>query len=225
MIIFFRRIVLIVGILLISTNTIAQNDGIDASEVDMPKSLQKAYEKRTVVIKNDTVFYRHRWIIPGQYKMQYAGSIGFMSLGFGYAISPTYQPALFIGYLSEKFGGSKNSVLTISLKNSFYLTKEPVFNYFKPYVGLSVNWGNTNNTFDDLPDYYPENYYFQNKIHFAPFVGGELRFKIKGRYFEGFGIYSELSALDAYLLEAIRTKYVKPHMALSLAAGVTFYLK
>ncbi|MCU4176159.1 hypothetical protein J1N11_13790 [Marinilabiliaceae bacterium N1Y90] len=157
--------------------------------------------------------------------MQYAGGIGFMSIGFGYEITPTYQPALFFGYLNENFGGSKNSVLTISLKNSFYLTKKPILNCFNAYLGLSINWGNTNNTFKALPDYYPEKYYFQNKVHFAPFVGGELKLDINRRYFNGFGLYVELSAFDAYLLEAIRTDYVKPHMALSMAIGVTFYLK
>jgi hypothetical protein len=205
------------------TDVAAQSD-IDSIE-NLPKPLQRAYKTRTVVIKNDTVAYKHRWFIPGQYKLQYAGSIGFMSVGFGYAIGKVYQPALFFGYLSENFGGSKNSVVSISLKNSFYFTREPLFEYFRPYGGMFINWGNTNNTFRRLPDYYPKEYYFQNKVHFAPFVGGELYFDIKSSYFKGFGVYSELSAMDAYLLEAIRTKYVKPHMALSLAVGVTFYLK
>ncbi len=165
------------------------------------------------------------WYIPGQYKLQYAGSIGFMSLGFGYEVTPTYQPALFVGYLSKDFGGSENRVLSVSLKNTFYFTKEPLFKYFNPYGGLSINWGNTNNTFRSLPDYYPDEYYFQNKVHFAPFVGGELYFNLKqSAVFKGAGVYAEFSAFDAYLLEAIRTRYVKPHMALSLAIGVTFYI-
>ncbi len=197
----------------------------DTTQNDLPKPLQSAYKTRTAVIKKDTVQYKHRWFIPGQYKLQYAGSIGFMSIGFGYAITPIYQPAFFIGYLSENFGGSKNSVVSLSLKNSFYFTRQPLFDYFRPYGGLSINWGNTNNTFNRLPDYYPSEYYFQNKIHFAPFLGGELKFDINNRYFYGLGVYTEFSAFDAYLLEAIRTKYVKPHMALSMAVGVTFYLR
>jgi hypothetical protein len=218
--------VMLIGLLLaVFIESKAQGEVGDSLRTEMPKMLQKAYKERTVVIKNDTITYRHRWFIPGQYKLQYAGSIGFMSIGFGYAITPTYQPALFFGYLSENFGGSKNSVISISLKNSFYFTKEPLFKYFKPYGGLSINWGNTNNTFRRLPDYYPKDYYFQNKIHFYPFLGGELKFAINNRYFDGVGVYTEFSAMDAYLLEAIRTEYVKPHMALSMAIGVTFYLR
>ncbi len=200
----------------------AQSDSI---YTELPRALQNAYKTRTAIIKNDTIVYRHRWFIPGQYKIQYAGSIGFMSIGFGYTLSPTYQPSLYFGYLNKEFGNSENSVFTVSLKNSFYLTREPLFKYFKPYLGMSINWGHTHNTFDKLPDYYPKKYYFQNKIHFAPFLGGELKFGLNNRYFNGFGIYSELSAMDAYLLEAIRTDYVKWHMSLSLAVGVTFYLR
>ncbi|WP_439183796.1 hypothetical protein [Carboxylicivirga taeanensis] len=176
------------------------------------------------VAARDSMTCKKRWYLPQQYKLQYAGSIGFMSVGFGYEVSPTYQPVLFIGYLSEKFGGSKNRVLSISVKNSFYFTRQPVFKYLKPYAGLSINWGNTNNTFKSLPDYYPDEYYFQNMIHFAPFVGGEFYVPLKGKHIEGVGLYTEVSAFDAYLLEAIRTKYVKPHMALSLALGITIYI-
>jgi len=217
----------IIAILMLpaATELCAQSDMGNQAYHELPKPLQRAYKDRQVVINKDTVVYQHRWFIPGQYKIQHAGSIGFMAIGFGYSIGSVYQPALFFGYLSEGFGNSKNSVLTISLKNSFYLTKKPIFKYLKPYTGLSINWGNTHNTFGKLPDYYPEKYYFQNKIHLAPFVGGELKFALKNRYFDGFGIYAELSALDAYLLEAIRTDYVKMDMILSAAFGVTFYLK
>ncbi len=182
-------------------------------------------ENEEIVQLNGARVYEREWYVPSQYKIQYAGGIGFMSAGFGYEVSNTYQPALFIGYLNESFGGSKNSVLSISVKNSFYFIKQPILKHFRPYGGLSINWGNTNNTFRYLPEYYPDEYYFQNKVHFAPFLGAELFFNWKGRRpFNGLGVYAELSALDAYLLEAIRTDYVKAHMAMSLALGVTFYI-
>lgn len=213
------------GLLFLSCGVSGQINNEDAGQKKMPRPLQRAYKERTAVINDDTITYRHRWFIPGQYKLQYAGSIGFMSMGFGYTIFNFFQPSLFIGYVGKDFGGSLNSVVTISLKNSFYFLKKPVLKHFNPYAGLSVNWGNTNNSFRRLPDYYPKDYYFQNKVHFAPFVGGELAFDLNGYYFNKVGIYSELSAFDAYLLEAIRTDYVKLPMTLSLAVGVTFYLR
>ena len=210
--------------LLLMANKSVGQEMIDDVE-ELPKVLQKMYKERITVIKNDTITYRHRWFMPDQYKLQFAGSIGFMSVGFGYEIGQIYQPALFIGYVGPHWGGSLNRIVTVSMKNTFRFTRQPVCKYFMPYGGLSINWGNTNNTFKTLPDYYPDEYYFQNMVHFAPFVGGELKFSLKGKYFNAVGVYSEISAFDAYLLEAIRTKYVKPHMALSLAVGITFYLK
>jgi hypothetical protein len=198
--------------------------------------LQKSHKKREALMstgvetelldeESGSLFCNRGWYVPTQYKLQYAGGIGFMSAGFGYDVSNSYKPALFIGYLSESFGGSKSRVLSISVKNSFHFTRKPVLNHFMPYGGLSINWGNTNNTFRYLPEYYPDEYYFQNKVHFAPFLGTELYFDWKNkRPFKGVGFYAELSAMDAYLLEAIRTDYVKLHMAMSLALGVTFYL-
>jgi len=211
-------------VFLVMTNKSFGQEMTDNGE-ELPKVLQNMYKERTKVINNDTITYRHRWFLPDQYKLQFAGSIGFMSVGFGYEIGQIYQPALFIGCVGPHWGGSFNRIVTVSMKNTFRFTRQPVCNYFMPYGGLSINWGNTNNTFKTLPDYYPDKYYFQNMVHFAPFIGGEVKFKLKGTYFKGMGVYSELSAFDAYLLEAIRTKYVKPHMALSLAVGVTLYLK
>jgi len=214
---------LIIALLTSSLKGVAQADPSRSNE--QSTFLHDVYRERTKVIKNDTVTYKARWFIPGQYKVQYAGSIGFMSVGFGYQISPRYSPALYYGYLGKSFGGSANTVHTISLKNTFLLTRQPLWGILNPTAGISVNWGHTNNTFNRLPEHYPEKYYFQNKIHFAPFVGGELKFKLKKSAFEAWGVYAEVSALDAYLLECIRTSYVKPHMILPVVVGVAFYLK
>lgn len=194
------------------------------AEVETSPFLSDIYRERSMVIDEDTVRYKPRWFIPDQYKIQYAGSIGFLSIGFGYELSNRYHPTIYYGYLSPSFGGSSNRVHTVSIKNLFQLSKKPLWGCLRPTAGISINWGHTNNTFDKLPEYYPEKYYFQNKIHLAPFVGGELLFTVKNPFFKAFGIYSEVSALDAYLLECIRTDYIKPHMILSVAIGVTLYL-
>lgn len=213
----------IIALLALPLKVVAQAKPAQANE--QSAFFHDVYRERTKVIKNDTVTYKARWFIPDQYNVQYAGGIGFMSVGFGYQIFPRYSPALYYGYLSESVGGSINTVHTISLKNTFLLTRQPLWGILNPTAGISVNWGHTNNTFDNLPDYYPEEYYFQNQIHFAPFVGAELKFKLNQSAFEAWGVYAEVSALDAYLLECIRTSYVKPHMILSVAVGVTFYLR
>lgn len=164
------------------------------------------------------------WYHPRHLKLQYAGSIGFFSVGAGTRIGGSYEPSLYYGLLANGFGGSSVTVHTISLKNSFYLTETPWFNHFYPKAGLSLNWGHTNNTFRTLPPHYPNRYYFQNRLHVAPFWGGEWRMGMTTRYFKDAGLYFEFSALDAYLLEAVRTKYVRMRDIWSLGVGITFYL-
>ncbi len=127
------------------------------------------------------------------------------------------------GLLSENLGGSHITVHTLSLKNSFYLTEGPWLKRFYPKAGLLINLGYTHNTFHKLPPYYPEKYYFQNKIHVAPFWGGEWHIPLRDKHLTGIGLYFEFSALDAYLLEAIRTDFVSISDVWSLGLGVSFY--
>ena len=185
--------------------------------------LEKLYKTRKKVIGTDTIHYRPRWFLPRHAKIQYAGSIGFFSAGAGYRLWEVYEPTLLYGFLSENFGGSDVAVHTISLKNSFFLSSTPWLKYFWPRAGLLINWGFTNNTFRKLPPYYPEKYYFQNKVHVAPFWGGEWYIPIKDKHLSGMGVYFEFSALDAYLLEAVRTEYIGLMDIWSFGVGISFY--
>jgi len=182
---------------------------------------QKITEEKKIVLKNDTVTIKPYWFMPTQFKVQYAGSIGFVSFGAGYDFRNGYQPTLLYGFLDRNFGGSNITVHTISLKNRFKLTQNPILGCFTPIAGISVNWGITNNTFIRLPPHYPENYYFQNKIHLSPFWGGEFNFSVAQK---NLGVYFEFSTLDAYLLEYFRTDFVKLNKIWSLGMGITLYL-
>lgn len=195
------------------------------SEGTYPRAefIDRIYQPRLAIISGDTVSYRPRWFFPNHAKIQYAGSVGFLSLGAGYRLWEKYEATLSYGLLNDFLGSSDVTVHTISLKNSFFLTQKPWFNHFWPKAGLMINWGNTNNTFRRLPPHYPESYYFQNKVHVAPFWGGEWYQPMKDKHLTGWGLYFEFSALDAYLLEAIRTEYVTMLDVWSLALGITFY--
>ncbi len=198
-----------------------------ASATDYPKGpfFERMYQPRQRVIQGDTIQVRPRWFFPAHAKIQFAGSVGFFSVGAGYRFWEMYEPTLSYGLLAKKFGRSDVTVHTISLKNSFYLTRLPWFNHFWPKAGMLVNLGNTKNTFHRLPAHYPEKYYFQNRIHLAPFWGGEWHFPLRDKHLTGIGIYFEFSALDAYLLEAVRTDYVSMMDVWSFAAGLTIYFQ
>jgi hypothetical protein len=179
-----------------------------------------------LVIRKDTLHIKRSWFKPDYFKVQYAGLIGFMSVGAGYNFSPRYDATLFYGLLSSDLGGSCVTVHTVSLKNSWDLFKPGFLGNITPKAGVSINWGNTNNTFRRLPPHYPEKYYFQNKVHLAPFWGAEWKISLPaGWTFKSIGIYGEMSTLDAYILELFRTKYVTIDKIWNLSLGITLYLK
>lgn len=181
---------------------------------------------RSFILKEDTLTYRPRWFVPDHFSIQHAGLIGFMSIGVGYDFNSRYHPTLYYGLLSKNFGGSSVTVHTISLKNSWDLVRRERLGNFTPKAGVSINFGHTNNTFQKLPAHYPKRYYFQNKIHAAPFWGGEYKrtFGNSSGVFKAASIYAEMSTLDAYILELMRTNYVSLDKIWNLSLGVTLYI-
>lgn len=180
------------------------------------------YSKDSIIVKNDTVIYRRKWWVPNNLKLQYAGNIGFMAVGAGYKLSSWYDLSIMYGYLGNQ--SQVKDVHTVALKNTFALSKKIRNLNFIPTAGISINWGYTHNTFSELPDYYPNGYYFQNKIHFAPFLGGIFSLKDTNLLIKKFDVYFEFSILDAYLLEMIRRDYVKFNDVVNLAIGVSWHL-
>lgn len=186
----------------------------------------------TLTLNNEKILIPRRVFIPDHLRIQYAGAIGFISIGTGYNIGKRYEATLMFGLDNKTFGNSKESIFTLALKNSFNLYK-PIKIYkrisFIPTIGASINWGYTNNTFNKLPEHYPNSYYFQNKIHLAPFIGSKIRYnfdKTKTKpYRRAIELYAELGTIDAYLLECIRTEYVKIDDILNLAIGINIYFE
>lgn len=184
----------------------------------------------TLTINHEKIVIPRRVFIPDHARLQFAGEIGYVSAGLGYNLGHRYEISFMLGLQNETFGDSKESIITVAVKNIINLY-HPInitnrFS-FRPTVGLSVNWGYTNNTFSDLPSHYASDYYFQNKIHLAPFIGGKFRFECNKRncHRRAIELYVELGSLDAYILECIRTEYVSINDILNLAIGFSVYFE
>ena len=167
---------------------------------------------------------KREWYIPRAVKIQFAGNIGIMSVGATYyLVDDWYQ--LSIMYGMARHPEHERVLKSVAFKNTFLITK---FHYkdfvISPIAGLSINIGSTHNVFAKLPDYFPDNYYFQNKVHFAPFVGMMIYHPLPFKLIKGIDFYTELATMDNYLLEAIRTDYVKYNEIWNLSLGVTLYL-
>lgn len=166
---------------------------------------------------------KRKWYVPRAAKIQHAGNIGFMSIGATYyLVDDWYQ--LSIMYGMAEYPGKERTLNTLAFKNTFLIKK---FHYkdftISPIAGLSINFGSTHNTYRKLPDYFPDKYYFQNKIHFAPFVGAMIYHPLPFKTIKGIDFYSEIATMDNYLLEAIRTDYVKYSDIWNISLGLTLY--
>ena len=167
------------------------------------------------------------WYTPDYVKMQFAGNIGFISLGVGYEV---FEDVLFsellYGYVPESVSGAKKIHL-ITLKNTFPIfTKEIGSNYaISPIAGFTASYDVGPTTFTTLPSKFPKGYYIANSIHFTLFAGAKVHKKfVRSNFFKGIDMYAELGTVETYLWYAITSKEVKFNDAFSPAIGLNLYL-
>ena len=173
-----------------------------------------------------------KWYIPSHATVQYAGEIGFLSIGTGFNYANNkLQTELLYGFVGEKHGGEDIAMLT--LKQTF-----TPWNLNIPYKGielkpLTINIGFTYYFGDEYNKYsssqYEEGYYwFMKGIRTSGSLGSELYLPFtnkKKRIFKGFSIYYELVTTDLNIynyvsnLENAKFKYI-----VSSAIGVRFKL-
>jgi hypothetical protein len=166
---------------------------------------------------------KRKWYLPRDAKIQYAGNIGFLSAGITYyLVNDWYRLSLMYGNTSMR--STVGTLNTVALKNTFIIKKFHVGDFdISPTLGMSINFGSTHNTYRKLPGYFPTDYYFQNKIHFAPFYGLIIYHPLKTKAIKGVDFYTEIGTIDNYLLEAIRTEKVGFDDIWNIALGVSIY--
>jgi len=165
-------------------------------------------------------------IQPDHMKIQFAGNIGVLSAGIGYSYcSDRMQSDLLYGFVPASIGGK--DIHTIANKNTFKLFQKPITNniLFTHYIGFSLNYYVTDNTFLFLPKHYPEGYYATNAIRFAPLFSYNLICINENiNLFNNVNIYFEISTLDNYLWYYIKTTAINFIEIWNLAIGTTIQL-
>lgn len=155
--------------------------------------------------------------------IQYAGNIGLISGGIGYASQrDTYQLSLVYGYVPPSVGGVK--IHTISVKNVFHLTRFHI-NETKtivPYAALGVSLEVGGRSWFFLPENMPPGYYsFPKSIHAIPGLGIKLRTLKRSRgFFTGAEFFAEASSVDVNVWYKFISNEVKMNQIVSLALGV-----
>lgn len=186
-----------------------------------------AYEKR---MKK----YHERWnsLIPRYTKLQYAGSMGFISLGLGwdYGKNKQWETDFMIGYVPRYTTSSDK--LTFTLKQNFIPWKLDVGKKNKNFMfeplacGIYINTMFGHNFWSKEPDRDSSGYYsFATKLRFNFYLGQRITYKLKqNRRLLGKSVtfFYEFSSNDIYIAQAATNSYLKPKDYIHLSLGLKF---
>jgi hypothetical protein len=180
----------------------------------------------TNVFANDTTLIKVKgWYVPDYTKVQFAGNIGLLSVGFGYQFLNNHlYSELLYGYVPASI--SKTEVIhTITVKNTFpILNKEFKTITLSPITGFTASFETGNNSFLKLPDKYPSGYYSPNAFHFTIFIGAKVHKNfINQKIMRGVDLYFELGSVDTYIWYTVLSKEVKINQIFSSAIGINLY--
>src|SRR6187399_104395 len=167
---------------------------------------------------------------PDHIKVQYAGGMGFISIGAGYSTkNKKLEGDLYYGYLPKSVGGV--SIYSISAK----VTWIPVHSVsVKKYeleplmTGLIVNYSFGKQYFSFDPPYYPYKYYsFPTAIHSAFFLGSRIGHVFPTHAFvQRISVYYEILSFDREIISLVsnpKSLHITDIVTLSL--GVKINLK
>ena len=162
---------------------------------------------------------------PDHIKVQYAGGMGFISIGAGYTTkNQKWEGDLYYGYLPKSIGGV--SIHSISGKIT-WIPIHPVS--IKKYqveplmTGLIVNYNFGKQYFSFDPPYYPYRYYsFPTAIHSALFLGSRIGYNFPTQsYVKRISVYYEILSFDREIISFVsNTKSLKITDIVTLALGV-----
>ena len=166
-------------------------------------------------------------LIPSYGKVQYAGNMGLISVGGGWAYGKNrqWETDLLIGFLPKYKSDAAKATLT--LKQNFmpwrWHTGEHIF--IEPLAcGLYLNTVLHNDFWVRQPDRYPKGYYwFSTRIRTNIYIGQRITFKIpphKRFFTKAITAFYEISTCDYYILSHVGNSGYPLHELISLSFGV-----
>lgn len=216
--------------MLLSTATLKAQ--VTAQEEKVADSIAKLDTGKIAVTDSVTIAvkdYRSGWgkLIPEYGKIQYAGSMGFLSIGGGYdyGVNKQWETDIFLGFLPH-YSTDKNKI-TLTVKQNYIPWKVDLNNRWmiEPLTtGMYINTVFDDDFWISEPDKYPNSYYaFSTRIRINAFLGQRITYKLKPnaqKYLKSFTVFYEVSTNDVYVLSAWNNAYLKPEDYLVLSAGI-----
>lgn len=174
--------------------------------------------------------YRDLWesLMPTYSKVQYAGGMGLLNVGAGWAYGKNkqWETDAFLGFIPRY--SSDNSKLTMTLKQNFIPWKKPINQSLtlEPLTcSLYFNTVFSDEFWTNEPDRYPKGYYgFSTRVRTHISVGQRLCIQIpdKKRIFShSITAFYEISTCDLYVVSAF-TNHLSLDDFLRLSFGLKF---
>ena len=198
---------------------------VDTAEAVVDTAELSAYTRRTMRMKRD-------WarLTPNQQVVQFAGSIGMISIGTGwhYGRRKQLETEILFGYLPHCNRSEHHYTLT--LKQRYIPWRVPLSSHSRRWELEPLTCGGFVNTifgegfWRHEPSKYTKGYYgFNTKLRYNLFVGQRIKFNIPRRhrhFSKSITAYYELSTCDLYVVSAIPNSRVGLADVLSLAFGL-----
>lgn len=175
-----------------------------------------------------------RWqrILPSHYKVQFAGSIGVVSLGCGwtYGKRDRWETDLMLGVLPKFESDEGKAVFT--LRQSYIPWRVRLGHshfVYKPFtVGLFFSSILNDEFWTGEPDRYPSGYYgFSTRLRINLCMGQRFTYYVpehKRLYARGISFYYEFSACDTDFCTFFGDRCIKFKDIVSLALGVKLHI-
>ncbi len=171
---------------------------------------------------------KYKMFLPDYVKLQYAGGIGFMSIGVGYTFFKNrLDVTMFYGYVPKAF--SVTDLHSISLQLTVKLLK---FDINENIQLLPLNFGwYAHHTFGNefwvkLPDKYSKGYYWWSPGRNAGiFIGSEIKTKLFASKIpaSGTAFYIRIGSRGLYLASKFGNSTIPLKDIIELGFGIAFY--
>ena len=172
--------------------------------------------------------YHRSPFLPSDAIAQYAGSIGFASLGAGYSLGKgNFETDILLGYVPKSIGG--NHIWTAAVRANWlpWRIKTGKHTSIIPLTtGLMIGHTFGNKYFILQPDYYPKKYYtFSTAVHLYYQIGGRFQLELLDGKLPDMALYYELnSSAEATFSLAQNRRALTPADIFHLSLGLRISL-
>lgn len=177
--------------------------------------------------------YKDKWasLVPSYIKLQYAGSMGFLSLGTGwdYGKHRQWETDIYFGFL-PKYESSRNK-MTFTIKQNYIpwdFSLSDKFSIEPLTCGLYLTSVFDEDFWPKQPKKYPNGYYwFSLRVRTNFCVGQRFVFNIpedRRKRSRALSLFYEVSTNDFYLISAFDDSYLKLHQIFHLSLGAKMQL-